>query len=421
MIGSTIGSSSSSLISQVCLRNSRSANHPINLHQMLRLFTPPEPSNRFWKAKFFMLTARISTEYPADIDVMWCSSSISAGWAFSVCRKLCIPWHSFSLCPTMIRLYEEFENQPHRPSIAQNWSYSDLFVCWPFPAMTGSLPASIRFRIVRLLLLHWQFPVIVEEVHCCSRTMYSIRENIFMYSSSFKSQFRLKEIFCKMFKTAENNLIVYLENQSWVMQKEMIWYIWEKWDINVHQFMISRILKRKDWNIKKEQHVEVRQNDELRLNWIADMFRLTTEQLVFMNEFLFNEITDWHHQIYAFVDQSARYQVFKMRKHCWSVLLIYMKNEYQLCINIRKNWFNDKTFFWWLADELLSLCSSFSISRSVIIMNNANVHCNSRIKELIISHECQISCLSHWIEWRSIIDINVRCDICFFTYWIIIS
>ncbi len=30
----------------------------------------------------------------------------------------------------MIRLYEEFENQPHRPSIARNWSYSDLFVCW---------------------------------------------------------------------------------------------------------------------------------------------------------------------------------------------------------------------------------------------------------------------------------------------------
>ncbi len=35
-----------------------------------------------------------------------------------------------------------------------------------------------------------------------------------MYSSLFKSQFRFKEILCKMFKTAENDLIVYLENQS---------------------------------------------------------------------------------------------------------------------------------------------------------------------------------------------------------------
>ncbi len=71
-----------------------------------------------------------------------------------------------------------------------------------FSAMTDPLSAAIRFRIVRLLLLHWQFAAIVEEIHCCSRTVYSILENLFMYSSPFKSQFRLKEISCKMFKTA---------------------------------------------------------------------------------------------------------------------------------------------------------------------------------------------------------------------------
>ncbi len=167
--------------------------------------------------------------------------------------------------------------------------------------------------------------------------------------------------------------------------------------------MISRILKRKDWSIKKEQHVEVRQNDELRLNWVTDMLCLIIKQLVFVNEFLFNEITSWCHQIYAFIDQSAHYQVFRTRKHCWSVFSIYMKDEYLFCIDICKNWFNDKTFFQWLADKLLSLCSFFSTSRSVIIMNNVNVHCNSWIEELIISHECQISYLSCWIDDLSLI------------------
>ena len=167
--------------------------------------------------------------------------------------------------------------------------------------------------------------------------------------------------------------------------------------------MISRILKRKDWSIKKEQRVEVRQNDELRLNWIADMLHLMTEQLMFMNKFLFNEITSWHHQIYAFIDQSTRYQVFKMKEHCWSVLSIYMKDEYLFCIDIRESWFNDETFFQWLADELLFLCSFFSTSKSVIIMNNINVYCNSWIEEFIISHECQISYLSCWINDLSLI------------------
>ncbi len=86
-----------------------------------------------------------------------------------------------------------------------------------------------------------------------------------MYNSSFRSQFQLKDISWKIFKIIENDLIVYLENQSWVMQKKMIWYIWKKWNINMHQFMISRILKRRDWSIKKK-HVEVKQNDELCLN-----------------------------------------------------------------------------------------------------------------------------------------------------------
>jgi len=59
----------------------------------------------------------------------------------------------------------------------------------------------------------------------------------------------------------------------------------------VHQSTISRILKRRRWSNKKGQRVSIRQNDELRLNWIADLLQLTAEQLVFIDETLFNETT----------------------------------------------------------------------------------------------------------------------------------
>ncbi len=39
---------------------------------------------------------------------------------------------------------------------------------------------------------------------------------------------------------------------------------------------------------------------------------------------------------------------------------------------------------------MLSLCSFFSILKSVIIMNNISIHCNACIKKLIILHECKI-------------------------------
>ncbi len=227
-----------------------------------------------------------------------------------------------------------------------------------------------------------------------------------MYDSFFKFQFRSKSASWKIFSAAEDALITYLKQQSWVMQKEMMWFLWKEWELNVHQFTILRILKRRRWSNKKKQCVNIRQNDELHLNWVVNLLQLTTEQLVFVDETLFNETTRWRHQVYASVDESAHYQVSRKRKHCWSILSTYMINDYLFCINIREDWFNDKTFFWWLADELLSLCSLFSISKSVIIMNNISIHCNARIEKLIILHECKIQYLSSYSSNFNLIELS---------------
>ncbi len=109
-----------------------------------------------------------------------------------------------------------------------------------------------------------------------------MQENLFMYDSFFKSQFRSKSVSQKIFSAAEDALITYLKQQSWIMQKEMIWFLWKEWELNVHQFTISRILKRKRWSNKKKQHVSIRQNDELHLNWVVDLLQLMIEQLVFV-------------------------------------------------------------------------------------------------------------------------------------------
>jgi len=68
--------------------------------------------------------------------------------------------------------------------------------------------------------------------------------------------------------------------------------------------------------------------------------QLTAEQLVFVDETLFNETTGWHHQAYAPVGESARYQVSRKRGHSWSVLSAYTIDDYLPCIGIREGWFN---------------------------------------------------------------------------------
>ncbi len=80
-------------------------------------------------------------------------------------------------------------------------------------AMSKSLSASLCFKILHLLLLHWTSSTIAEKIYCCSVTVYNVQENLFMYNSSFRSQFQFKDASWKIFKITENDLIVYLEEQ----------------------------------------------------------------------------------------------------------------------------------------------------------------------------------------------------------------
>ncbi len=94
--------------------------------------------------------------------------------------------------------------------------------------MPRSLDTSIRSKIVRLLLLHWRPLAIAEEVHCHFDTVYNIQENLFIYHSPCRPQFRPKGAPRKVFPAAEDSLITYLEQQPWAMQKEMVWFLWEE-------------------------------------------------------------------------------------------------------------------------------------------------------------------------------------------------
>jgi hypothetical protein len=62
--------------------------------------------------------------------------------------------------------------------------------------MTSPLPPALRFKIVRLLLLHCHFD-----------TVYRIQKNLFMFHSSLRSQFRSKDAPRKVFEM----LITYLK------------------------------------------------------------------------------------------------------------------------------------------------------------------------------------------------------------------
>ena len=160
--------------------------------------------------------------------------------------------------------------------------------------------------------------------------------------------------------------------------------------IFVHRSTISRTLKRLRLSHKEGQRVGHRQNEELRLAWIAELLHVTAEQLVFIDETLFNESPGWRHRVYALIGQDGRYHADPRRGRSWSVLPAYTVDGYLPCTGFKEGWFNAESFLRWLLDELLPNCGVFPAHRSVIVMDNASIHCNPRIEEVMCQHGCEI-------------------------------
>jgi hypothetical protein len=207
--------------------------------------------------------------------------------------------------------------------------------------MVALIPLFIRTKIVRYLLLNWRLDAIVKKIHCSLVTIYKVQQNLFIYEQFARSHFHSKEVSRRICKAIENSLFKYLEDQSWTQQKKMIWFLWEEWNIHVHRSIISRLIKRREWSNKKTRRIES-QDEELRQHWIVDLLDLTIEQLIFVNESMFNETTSWRLRVYASIDQSARYHDNITRGRTWSVLSAYISDDE---IEWSTDWLTD-----WLTD-----------------------------------------------------------------------
>lgn len=83
--------------------------------------------------------------------------------------------------------------------------------------MTRPLAPALRALIPRFLLLAWRPDAIALEVHCSAKVVYSIEQNLFMYGSPFRPQFRPKGAPRKITKAAEDSLKEYLTERLYML------------------------------------------------------------------------------------------------------------------------------------------------------------------------------------------------------------
>lgn len=235
-------------------------------------------------------------------------------------------------------------------------------------------------QITRLLLLTWRPQAIAVEVGVAPSTVYKIERNLHTYGSPGAPRIRQMGPPRKITVGDGRLLLQYINEQPWVFQGEMVSFLWEECGIEVDQSTVSRFLKKERWTKKVAQRIASAQNEELRQAWKVDMLTLRAEQLVFVDESLFNQTTGWRKKAWAPIGNRARYHDSVARGRSWSILPAYTVDGYLDCVGIKEGYFNAEEFYTWITESLLPSCQP----GSVIIMDNNSTHVKDRIRQAIV-------------------------------------
>jgi transposase len=123
------------------------------------------------------------------------------------------------------------------------------------------------------------------------------------------------------------------------------------------------------------------------------MLDITAEQMVFLDESIFKQQTGWRLMAYGPIGQPARYSDDMRRGDTWSILPAYTTEGYLPCTGIRQGFFNGDAFFSWVVNELLPYLNPFPQPRSVICLDNLNVHLDRRVRQALEDKGCLIKFL----------------------------
>jgi hypothetical protein len=94
-------------------------------------------------------------------------------------------------------------------------------------------------------------------------------------------------------------LLEELVRSGWMYQDEMVYWLMVERGVFVSQPTIQRYIKKRQWSSSALRPFSLDRSEELRQGYRDDMARFTAEDLVFLDESIFNEKTGWRHKAYG--------------------------------------------------------------------------------------------------------------------------
>jgi transposase len=247
----------------------------------------------------------------------------------------------------------------------------------------GHLPA-VRGEFVQLWRQGVPVNTIKTRLGIGRSTAYEWQTNLIQYGSVISPGQALLGRPYVTSKADEMALLRLLETHGWVYQDEMRQWLLEERGVDVSRTTMSDILKRNGWTRKKIEYMSINRSEELRRAYIEDMVNYSTEDLIFIDESIFNEKTGWRTRGYAPIGEAARYQISLERGNTWSVLPALTIDGYLPCTAIQKGYVNREELIIWLREKLLpTITERYGDRGMVIVMDNCSTHVSADVVDVI--------------------------------------
>jgi Arginine repressor, DNA binding domain len=109
--------------------------------------------------------------------------------------------------------------------------------------------------------------------------------------------------------TADINAILeWLLHEGWRQQAEIMHWLAFKRGVLINQLTVSRMLQKQGWSRQVVYRISLTRSETLREGWRQDMRRFTADNLVFLDESIFNKKTGWRHQGWGPIGEEIRYE-----------------------------------------------------------------------------------------------------------------
>lgn len=213
------------------------------------------------------------------------------------------------------------------------------------------------------------------------------QQNLMRYGSIRKPFARVKG---RPYITSIDDEKAFLEALSlngWMIQDEMVEWFKEERGVSMDQSSVSRLLQRNGWSRKSIELRSMHRCEPLWRAYVEAMADYPADDLIFIDESIFNEKTGWRRTAYAPISDIARYQGNIERGASWSVLPAMSINGYLPCTRIERGYLNRQDFLYWLEEQLFpAILAIYGPCSKVIVMDNCSIHTNRDVEELINAH-----------------------------------